>query len=473
MKHTLALAMLLLPLLAAGQTPKPTEAQSKQRLAKLVPLLQQYDARYDYFCRVPDCDFVIITKDYRQGIVDLDGKVLLPFEYFIFRQNGTSLFLVMNEDKLGLVDKHMRWVVPMEYDNPIECLECLDMGAFFSGGYAVLHKNGKYGAVDTTGKVIVPFKYDLPFSINKELGMLKFYDDSNQEHPKEYMTDFNGNLLIGPYEQLEGFHEGLAAFSQNGKTGFIDTKGKVVLPCKYDYAWDFEEGYCIVGLNNRPVLIDRKGNVKYTFGPSEFCEGTAWKGSVLIVRHEEDDWNYQYGAIDHTGKELAPRRYKWWCMLNDTYLAMLNEDESCDIYDRQGRMLKHFQQFRGIIFDPVEVSDFYGEYFAVMQDSLWGIVDRNLQTVLPCRYKEASHIGNGCCRVVGADGRPSFIDLKGKPLITGPYEELFPEADGLFKFYTGNPDDYEEIIVGYVDLYGNTTATRAQLEKMNKWMKKK
>lgn len=472
MKRTLALAVLLLPLLVAGQTPKLTEAQSKQRLAKLVPLLQQYDSRYDYFCRVPDCDFVIITKDYRQGIVDLDGKVLLPFEYFIFRQNGTSLFLVMNEDKLGLVDKHMRWVVPMEYDNPIECLECLDMGAFFSGGYAVLQKNGKYGAVDTTGKVIVPFKYDMQFIVNQKLGMLFFSDYSDVEHPKEYMTDFDGNLLIGPYEQLEGFHEGLAAFSQNGKTGFIDPKGKVVLPCKYDYAWSFEGGYCVVGLNNRPALIDKKGNVKYTFGPSEFCEATRWNGSVLITRHEEG-WDYQYGAIDRTGKVLVPCRYKWWCRLNDTYLAMLNEDESCDLYDRQGRLLKHYQQFGGIIFDPEEVSDFNGEYFAVMQDSLWGIVDRNFNTVLPFRYKDASYIGNGCCRVVGADGRPSFVDLKGKPLITGPYQELFPEADGLFKFYTGNPDDYEEIIVGYVDLYGNTTATQAQLEKMNKWMKKR
>lgn len=469
MKRTLAIAVLLLPLLAAGQTTNLTPSQSRQHLAKLVPLLQQYDARYDYFYRVPDCDFVIITQDYRQGIVDLEGKVLLPFEYNIYRQRGTSLFLVVGDDKLGLVDRHMRWVVPMEYEHHIECQECMDMGAYFGGGYAVLQKNGKYGAVDTAGKVIVPFKFDMQFGINKELGMLKFYDDSDEEHPKSYMTDFDGNLRIGPYEQLDAFSEGLAAFSQNGKTGFIDPKGQVVIPCRYDYAWKFENGYCIVGLNDRHVLIDKKGNVKYTFAPSEFCEGTAWSGSVLITRHEEG-WDYQYGAIDRTGKVLVPSRYKWWCRLNDTYLAMLNEDESCDLYDRQGRLLKHYQQFKGIMID--EDNDFYGEYFAVMQDSLWGIVDRNLNTVLPFRYKKASYIGNGCCRVVGADGRPSFIDLKGKPILTGPYEELYPEADGLFKFYTGNPDNYEEIIVGYVDRHGNTTATPAQLEKMKVWMKK-
>lgn len=54
--------------------------------------------------------------------------------------------------------------------------------------------------------------------------------------------------LVAPtYEDAKGFSEGLAAVKKNGKWGFIDETGKVVIDFKYDYAGSFDEGYAVVG----------------------------------------------------------------------------------------------------------------------------------------------------------------------------------------------------------------------------------
>lgn len=46
----------------------------------------------------------------------------------------------------------------------------------------------------------------------------------------------------------------------NGKLGFIDKAGKLVIPAKYDDAESFHSGKARVLLNGRRFYIDRNGN---------------------------------------------------------------------------------------------------------------------------------------------------------------------------------------------------------------------
>lgn len=50
------------------------------------------------------------------------------------------------------------------------------------------------------------------------------------------------------YEDAQGFSDGLAAVKKNGKWGYIDTDGKVVIPFRYDQAYPFNEGKAVVGM---------------------------------------------------------------------------------------------------------------------------------------------------------------------------------------------------------------------------------
>ena len=54
---------------------------------------------------------------------------------------------------------------------------------------------------------------------------------------------FAQTIIISPkYGEVRGFSEGLAAVEQQGKWGFVDLKGKVVIPLMYIEARDFREG---------------------------------------------------------------------------------------------------------------------------------------------------------------------------------------------------------------------------------------
>lgn len=49
------------------------------------------------------------------------------------------------------------------------------------------------------------------------------------------------------YEDAQAFNEGLAAVKKDGKWGYIDEEGKVVIPFQYDQAFIFNEGRAVVG----------------------------------------------------------------------------------------------------------------------------------------------------------------------------------------------------------------------------------
>ena len=57
------------------------------------------------------------------------------------------------------------------------------------------------------------------------------------------------------------FSEGLLNVFQDGKCGYINTKGELVIPLIFDDANKFDNGYAIVIYNGEDAIIDKKGNV--------------------------------------------------------------------------------------------------------------------------------------------------------------------------------------------------------------------
>ena len=75
-------------------------------------------------------------------------------------------------------------------------------------------------------------------------------------------TDKEGKIVIEPqYDGAGTFSEGLASVKINGKHGYIDKRGKIVIEPQYDLAGDFREGLALVEINRNPVYIDKHGNV--------------------------------------------------------------------------------------------------------------------------------------------------------------------------------------------------------------------
>jgi len=67
------------------------------------------------------------------------------------------------------------------------------------------------------------------------------------------------------YSDVAFTSEGMTGVSLNGKWGFIDSKGKKVVPFKYSDVTPFEDGMAGVCKNGKWGLIDKSGRIVVSF----------------------------------------------------------------------------------------------------------------------------------------------------------------------------------------------------------------
>ncbi|MDR2138593.1 MAG: WG repeat-containing protein [Tannerella sp.] len=85
---------------------------------------------------------------------------------------------------------------------------------------------------------------------------------------------------------------------RNGKWGYINRAGKVVIPLKYDRATDFSGGEALVRLNGQSFFIDRTGRET---GPRYDRIGEFSTDGVAIVRSDT-----KAVFVYRSGKEIGP-----------------------------------------------------------------------------------------------------------------------------------------------------------------------
>lgn len=65
--------------------------------------------------------------------------------------------------------------------------------------------------------------------------------------PVAQATGLRYELAISPqFERVSAFNEGLAPVKKNGKWGYINEAGELLIACRYDYAYSFENGLAVV-----------------------------------------------------------------------------------------------------------------------------------------------------------------------------------------------------------------------------------
>jgi hypothetical protein len=91
--------------------------------------------------------------------------------------------------------------------------------------------------------------------------------------------NYRGALVIpAKYDSAQPFNDGLAAVSINGEYGFIDNKGKTIIPFVYQDAGVYSEGYIAVKKYDGWGYINGKGKTLIEFiyqDAHEFSEGLA------------------------------------------------------------------------------------------------------------------------------------------------------------------------------------------------------
>lgn len=256
-----------------------------------------------------------IEKNDRYGVMDANGKTIIPTEYSAIEIKGiyvqaykdneenitynifgekiadleyTSILITENENyKITINEQGFYGIINVQNEKLIEnkysYIEYL-----FGDYFIVSNEQGKLGIINEKEELKVELKYDVLqkiddtnvieakilseqktdiYSSNLELvySVKNAFIYKENEYLRVYSKEedkylnFNGKVL----ENKDVFRNNtLLARKKDDKWGFIDRSGNVVVDYKYDKVTEFNEyGYAGIRINNRWGVIDSKGNV--------------------------------------------------------------------------------------------------------------------------------------------------------------------------------------------------------------------
>ena len=132
------------------------------------------------------------------------------------------------------------------------------------------------------------------FGQNQEKHLFQIY-----ENGKIGFIDSTGKVVIEPKFLSAGeFSESLASARIAGRYGFIDQTGKFIIQPDFDYATKFNEGFAVVYMNDKPFYINMNGQKTFEID-FPFIDNFE-NGRALVVTKTK-----KLGYIDKKGKLLT------------------------------------------------------------------------------------------------------------------------------------------------------------------------
>ena len=301
----------------------------------------------------------------RWAYLNAKGEIVIEcdpsMQYYPFSNRRA---MVCSEEGLyGFINTKGELVIPCKYERACE----------FSGKRAVVSEDGVlWGVIDQTGAVQGAFKWHLyqeMFEVYEDWaapyyqnGYLLVCDDEGR------VTFLNqkGDEIGSYWADARPFSEGFAAVGKDFYNwGYIDTRGKLVIPCKYEEVGPFHQGRAAAYYDGWGV-INEKGVTVTEFLLDEV--GIFTEGYAPVSKF---GWAY----INRAGH--LPQEYPW---------------------NRAGNFVEGLA--------PVE-----------NESGLLGYIAPNGEEIVKCVWDEIGPFSDGLAWVSGEDGR-GFVNTHGRMVIS-------------------------------------------------------
>jgi hypothetical protein len=170
--------------------------------------------------------------------------------------------------------------------------------------------------------------------------------------------DSTGAVVVAPrFAQVQEFAEGLAPVREAGHYGFMDGTGHLVLAQSYGYASPFHHGLAVVQQDSTPQLIDRMGHLvplAATYKALEWQpgldQGGMWVGTLASGQRQ---------LLAANGQLLTPTQFEQVKELSNNRIVVrgpeplrnaqgLNEVSAVGVLDRHGRFVIPYYRFHDI-----------------------------------------------------------------------------------------------------------------------------
>ena len=255
---------------------------------------------------------LILQKNQKQGLADLNGKIIIPIEYdniiiagscinaqkngevMLFKPDGVKsqnnnlismfqtenekfIICVNNEEKYGVIDNNENQIIENKYF----------FLSYLWEDYFIAKNENYFGIINSSNEIILNFEYDSlqkveqtnileglknnkKIYLNKNLKQIKEFEDVKRKLENNYLKlysinkkeliylDKDGNVV----ENTDHLNAKLFAKEENGKWGFINKAGEFIVNAKFDYVTEFNKyGFAGIMKDGKWGVIDEAGTI--------------------------------------------------------------------------------------------------------------------------------------------------------------------------------------------------------------------
>lgn len=239
------------------------------------------------------------------------------------------------------------------------------------------------------------------------------------------------------YDYLAPFSECLGRYETKGLYGFVDTNGIEVVSPKYFEAGDFHEGLAWVQLNGKSGFIDKLGNVvvPLIYDNSGFSNTSFFSSGLARVL-----LGNMFGFIDKKGKVVIPLIYdfcgdfigqlatvkqynKWGCINTNGELVIPIVHDNLTILD--GDIIKISDNGKPVYFNSKGAVTEYKEQnvneLIFESGGLYGLKDLKGNIVVQPKYDFISQFNEGVA-TTSINEKLGAIDIAGRELFPPKYD---------------------------------------------------
>lgn len=256
---------------------------------------------------------------------------------------------------------------------------------------------------------------------------------------KDEFPDYPGMEKLGRDLAMAGIV--LLPVEQNGKWGYIDTTGKVIIAPRFDFADVFSDGIAAVEIEGKTGYINKSGQKVID---AVYEEATAFDGNYAIAKKGE-----KYGVIGRVGNVVLPFEYDDISAINELtvngkaiYVATFTKGSAQGFID-----LTNTVQYPDLY---EETGDFYQNLAVVKKGGLYGYMGANGTVVIDFIYEWADNfMDNGLARVKKS-GMLGLINRNGQEIAAPKYATLTDFKYGLALVSVGG-------VYGFINTKGEET----------------
>lgn len=261
---------------------------------------------YDHAMDFQENGLAIVEVNGKFGLIKPDGTYLVQPRYESIYPFSEGRAVVIDDEGFKVIDEKGKIVTIKPYTF---------IGSYSNDRAVFSQLTGEgsylYGYLDRQGKEIIPAKYILANDFYDEKAVVK-------TAPQEFaLINKNGETLYKYQYSYVGNHgNGLLPFKEkeDGKFGYIDFKGNVVIPPQFTMAQPFEFGFAVVNVGEsfkiQYKLIDTKGNFIFPESYNDIRLLSKNRAAIGIPR--DKDWPYlgsKYALATVDGKILTDFKF--------------------------------------------------------------------------------------------------------------------------------------------------------------------